>query len=51
MQEIELAWAAGFFDGEGNISFNGNCPRLQVGQKEINPLEVLRFILGVGTIY
>jgi hypothetical protein len=47
--ERELAWAAGFFDGEGHIRFHrGNSSwTMEVGQADIRPLE--RFLAAVGT--
>lgn len=50
----ELAWAAGFFDGEGCTTANGNptkfgkavTVRMSVAQVEIEPL--LRFACAVG---
>ena len=54
---IDLAWAAGFYEGEGWVSFL-NTPsmknpqlRLMVTQKDTVPLEKLRDIFGVGSIY
>jgi len=50
----DLAWAAGFFDGEGHVS----CPNpqkgrmlLSVGQTDTRPLERLQQLFGVGAIY
>ena len=54
----ELAWAAGFFDGEGCTTFplkskDGRCyPVLIVGQKDLRPLFRFQKALGnIGTIY
>ena len=51
--EIERAWAAGFFDGEGSVSVHcdkrpGRTPafRLEIEQADIRPL--LRFKVAVG---
>lgn len=47
----DLAWAAGFFDGEGCISTNGKgIVRIQVTQNRIEPLLRFREIVQVGSI-
>ena len=48
----EWAWAAGFFDGEGCISYKrkGGLWRLVVQQNVREPLEVLERLFG-GTLY
>lgn len=52
MTELDIAWAAGFFDGEGCIVLhsNGSSPvlrlRLDVGQVDRRPLEKLVAIFG-----
>ncbi|OLB68611.1 hypothetical protein AUI06_10355 [archaeon 13_2_20CM_2_52_21] len=56
-KEIELAWAAGFFDGEGSISVVQRphrdywYPLVQVGNKERTPIERFRGIIGTGFIF
>jgi hypothetical protein len=53
----ELAWAAGFFDGEGNIGAhraNGKYwhLRMHVSQTELEPLDRFRAaVLGLGSIH
>ena len=53
----ELAWAAGFFDGEGTISFKPNGkgnkgrPDIQIAQSEVYPLERFKLAVGVGKVY
>lgn len=51
----ELAWAAGFFDGEGTASYERSGQygqlRLQVGQKDRRPLDRFCAAVGVGRIY
>jgi hypothetical protein len=42
----EMAWAAGFFEGEGNFSRKG----LAVAQVNREPLDRLKEITGFGTI-
>lgn len=52
--ETEIAWAAGFFDGEGcaTISHNDRYATLylHVSQKDIRPLERFLGIMGAGRI-
>jgi hypothetical protein len=54
MSDIELAWAAGFFDGEGTtccvIDKNRHIS-LSVSQKERDPLERFQSAVGLGSIY
>lgn len=45
----ELAWAAGFFDGEGS-TFADPRPRLGVSQNDLFVLERFRDAIGMGTI-
>ena len=49
----DLAWAAGFFDGEGCTSGGTNvrCPVIIIGQVHREVLEKFLMVLGVGTIY
>jgi hypothetical protein len=53
----ELAWAAGFFDGEGHIGVRRNGPSfpsrrigLHVGQADRRPLDRFLRAVGVGQI-
>jgi hypothetical protein len=47
----ELAWAAGFFDGEGTTYSNGRVPRVTVPQADIRPIERFhRAVGGVGKV-
>jgi hypothetical protein len=50
MANAELAWAAGFFDGEGGTYTSGTNLELVLAQ--IEPLPLLRFAqaVGAGTI-
>lgn len=56
MLELELAWAAGFFDGEGSTC-NGNAPngrlqlQMQVVQVDRRPLDRFLAAVEAGTIY
>lgn len=48
----ELAWAAGFFDGEGNAYFkNGGSFALQAAQVHREPLDRFRAAVGTGKVY
>lgn len=54
MRKTELAWAAGFFDGEGctgRSSKRALGMRVSVSQRRIEPLERFRQVVGVGRIY
>jgi len=48
----ELAWAAGFFDGEGCFSFSvaGNYVCVSISQTELEPLERFTRAVGVGWV-
>ena len=52
---IELAWCAGFFDGEGTTSFlkkdSWIGPRVSVPQNNILPLQRFAKAVGCGKIY
>lgn len=58
MTNEDLAWAAGFFDGEGHIGFivhnnkriNGHL-HIQICQTEDGPLQRFYSVFGVGKIY
>jgi len=50
-REIELAWAAGFFDGEGSVSVRrdkrpGRKPTLQLDIEQVDPRPLRRFAVG-----
>lgn len=58
----ELAWAAGFFDGEGSVRAAWNAGKAQapnrtrslrcvVGQREREPLDRFAAAVGVGKVY
>lgn len=64
IKETELAWCAGFIDGEGNIRWNGTKTKkqgnrsrcygnivLQVAQVHKEPLDRVLKTLGTGRIY
>jgi hypothetical protein len=46
----DLAWAAGFFDGEGTFSLSGRYSAVHVRQVDPEPLDRFRDALGVGAI-
>lgn len=50
--EADLAWAAGFFDGEGHIvEYKGRPTQLTVAQKDDKPLRKLKRLFSSGRIY
>lgn len=50
-QMLELAWAAGFFDGEGSIQLRrGTMLQLYVGQTDPRPLERFAAAVGAGKV-
>lgn len=55
MNSTELAWAAGFFDGDGCTSTYYSTDRVflrcSVGQVELQPLERFIAAVGCGKIY
>ena len=54
-EQYELAWAAGFFDGEGHIGLvktgQNRHIHIQICQTIDGPLERFQAILGLGKIY
>lgn len=46
MDDRDVAWAAGFFEGEGCMSYSGGYPRLTVANCDLEPLD--RFLDVVG---
>ena len=54
--DTELAWAAGFFDGEGCFSLNAHASHrktyavAQMNQNDPRPLERFRLAVGVGSV-
>lgn len=53
MDTHELAWAAGFFDGEGStVRMNGKYARMQLAQSEsgIGTLRRFRRAVGAGSV-
>lgn len=45
-----IAWAAGFFEGEGSVNGHGGTLHVSMGQKERWPLEMVQRYFG-GSIY
>lgn len=50
MDRFELAWAAGFFDGEGCIRLARGYPNLHLGQTDRRPLDRFRAAVGGGNV-
>lgn len=53
MNTEELAWAAGFFDGEGHVRFDDRGSRsidLAISQNHIQPLMRFRAAVGLGSV-
>lgn len=50
MKQTDIAWAAGFFDGEGCIQLQGKCATLAIAQKDGEPLARFQKIFGMGKI-
>lgn len=46
MTDIDLAWAAGFIDGEGCLIFMQNDAKLTISQKDPRPLVKLKNLFG-----
>lgn len=56
MSDIELAWAAGFMDGEGTFGWQRQLgrkpiPYVQATQVDRRPLDRLHLVLGIGKVY
>lgn len=47
---MEIAWAAGFFDGEGSTYANRNTPRVAIGHVDRRPLDRFLAAVGVGSV-
>ena len=52
MDPFEIAWAAGFFDGEGTTSYSPatKATRIQISQKDPELLHRFREAVGVGVV-
>lgn len=50
---IELAWCAGFVEGDGSFSYSASTgtPVVSIRQNELQPLERVERALGLGKIY
>ena len=48
---VEIAWAAGFFDGEGSTSLDKSKPRVAIGQKDRQVLDRFKTAVGYGKVY
>jgi hypothetical protein len=51
ISDAELAWAAGFFDGEGHIAYRKRRLMMAVAQTNREPLERFLDAVGGGRIY
>ena len=52
LNDPELIWAAGFFDGEGHISINTrNQIQMRVSQRMIEPLDRFQMAVNGGRVY
>ena len=51
MKKTELAWCAGFFDGEGTIYQLGVTPYVYLWQSTKEPLDRFKGIVGYGIVY
>jgi hypothetical protein len=49
--ELGIAWAAGFFEGEGSVTRHGTQFALQIKNTDLEPLERFRNAVEAGTIY
>lgn len=47
----QLAWCAGFLEGDGCFSCSNTCPNVVAVQKSREPLDRLQEYLGCGNIY
>jgi hypothetical protein len=55
MRETEIAWASGFFDGEGSIQVSGKFPnsrviQIRVSQTDRRPLERFKEAVCCGNL-
>jgi hypothetical protein len=48
--DVQLAWAAGFLDGEACFGLYADGPRIEVGQVDLLPLVELQRLFGVGNL-
>jgi len=48
--KVDLAWAAGLFEGEGCITLAKNCPRLQLNMTDEDIVRRFHGVLGHGTV-
>lgn len=51
VEQLELSWAAGFFDGEGNTRLNKKTLVLQISQIERAVLDRFCSAVGLGKVY
>jgi hypothetical protein len=46
-----IAWAAGFYEGEGSVTLSGGRLALQIKNNDREPLERFRYAVEAGKIY
>jgi hypothetical protein len=49
--KAELAWAAGFFEGEGTIAMSGDRFTLQLKGTDLQPVDRFAKAVGCGDLY
>jgi hypothetical protein len=49
--ELGIAWAAGFYEGEGSATRHGSRFALQIKNTDLEPLKRFRSAVEAGTIY
>ena len=45
-EDVQLAWVAGFLEGEGSFVLNRDRPRMRACQVDLQCLELLQFLFG-----
>jgi len=50
LSPIFWSWLAGFYEGEGSLSYQGGHPGIQIGQKEKHNLDYIQQNLRIGHI-
>jgi hypothetical protein len=50
MHKHSIEWAAGLFEGEGCIYFNGKRHSLHLGGKDLDVIQSFSEVMGVGNV-
>ncbi len=50
LSKVDLAWAAGLFEGEGCITLSKNCPVLQLNMTDQDVVQHFHRVVGFGTV-